>query len=246
VARLKPEEVESRRREIIDAAKICFLRSGFHRTTTDEICREASITPGGLYHYFSGKEAIISAVIQQSTDDVVDQLRTMIDTSADSASAFQEIAQFFLQMWRSPGLDDEVRLDIEIWAEALKSDVLNQISGESWAMRRQVLEDMIRRNAADGLFNTTDVDARGFSSLLIATGVGLRIANLLWKDDFDLNGAIASLFLVHSGRLVITMPEIPALPVTQVDRAVNGKRAQAGRLHRQADQKRSSVAKAKA
>jgi len=37
VPKLKPEELESRRNEIIDAARACFLRNGFHRTTTDEI-----------------------------------------------------------------------------------------------------------------------------------------------------------------------------------------------------------------
>ncbi len=37
--KLKPEEMESRKRETIEAARRCFLRSGFHQTTTDEIRR---------------------------------------------------------------------------------------------------------------------------------------------------------------------------------------------------------------
>ncbi|MCH8345772.1 MAG: helix-turn-helix transcriptional regulator, partial [Chloroflexi bacterium] len=64
--KLKPEEVELRRQEIIDAARTCFLRSGFHQTTTDEICHEASITPGGLYHYFDSKDDMISAVVMDT------------------------------------------------------------------------------------------------------------------------------------------------------------------------------------
>ena len=81
--KLKPEELESRRREIIDAARECFLRSGFHQTTTDEICRAASITPGGLYHYFASKEEIISAVIQQTSRDVAARMSEMIEEPHD-------------------------------------------------------------------------------------------------------------------------------------------------------------------
>ena len=69
--KLKPEEVEHRRQEIIEAARRCFLRNGFHQTTTDEICHEAAITPGGLYHYFDSKEAIISAVIEDAARSAV-------------------------------------------------------------------------------------------------------------------------------------------------------------------------------
>ncbi len=65
--KLKPEEIENRRREIVVAARACFLRNGFHQTTTDEICHEAAISPGGLYHYFGSKEEIISAVIEDTT-----------------------------------------------------------------------------------------------------------------------------------------------------------------------------------
>src|SRR3972149_4587536 len=77
VPKLKPEEVETRSREIIEAARRCFLRNGFHQTTTDDICREAAMTPGGLYHYFGSKEEIISAVIGGAAQDAVKHLGTM-------------------------------------------------------------------------------------------------------------------------------------------------------------------------
>lgn len=210
--RLKPEELESRRREIVEAARSCFLRNGFHRTTTDDICRQASITPGGLYHYFRGKEEIITAVIQETTDSAIGPMREVIESPTQPGTAFQQLSQFFMEMWQNPELDSAVRLDIEIWAEALKNDKLNDINKQSWAMQRQLIEDMCKRNASDGLYSMPDVDTRGLSSLLLAILVGFRIGKVLWKEDFDLNAAIVTLFLVHTGRLTITMPEIPGLP----------------------------------
>ena len=215
--KLKPEELESRRQEIVDAARACFLRSGFHRTTTDEICREAAITPGGLYHYFGGKDEIIAAVIQQSANEVVGRLHTMLEEAGNMRAAFGDLAAFFMEQMHDPNIDNVMRLDIEIWTEALKNEKLYQNSQAGWAMRRQWLETMVRRGAEEGIYNTKDVDARGLSSLLVAILVGLRIGKLLWKDDFDLNGAIAAMFLVHSGRLRMELPGLNGIvaPVRQ-------------------------------
>jgi AcrR family transcriptional regulator len=206
--KLKPEELESRRQEIVDAARTCFLRSGFHRTTTDEICREAAITPGGLYHYFGGKDEIIAAVIQQSATDVVQRLQTMLDEAGDMRSAFGQIASFFIESMQDPNTDNVTRLDIEIWAEALKNDKLYQISQEGWASRRRTMEMIVRKNAEEGLYNMKEIDTKGLSSLLVAMLVGMRLGKLLWQDDFDINGAIAAMFLVHSGRLTLEMPNL--------------------------------------
>ena len=209
--KLKPEELESRRQEIVDAARTCFLRTGFHRTTTDEICREAAITPGGLYHYFGGKDEIIAAVIQQSATDVVERLHTMLEAAGDMRSAFSEVSAFFIETMHDPTIENVTRLDIEIWAEALKNQKLYQISQEGWATRRRAMEMMVRKSADEGLYSMNDVDARGLSSLLLAILVGMRIGKVLWRDDFDLNGAIAAMFLVHSGRLTLELPNVDGI-----------------------------------
>jgi AcrR family transcriptional regulator len=215
--KLKPEELESRRQEIIDAARTCFLRNGFHRTTTDEICRQASITPGGLYHYFGGKDEIIAAVIQQQAQDVTGRIRGMLDAAGGMRPAFGEVAQLFIETMNDPNIDSVVRLEIEIWAEGMKNPKLGEISREAWALRQELMESMVERGAKEGLYNTKDVDARGLGSLLVAILLGMRLSKVLWKDDFDLNGAIAAMFMVHSGRLVMEMPGLNGIiaPVKQ-------------------------------
>jgi len=208
VPKLKPQELEARRREIIVSARACFLRDGFHQTTTDQICKEASITPGGLYHYFSGKEELISAVIEYSTEETVGKLRAAAEETEDIGSAFQELAAFLFQTMRDPDIDNVVRLDMEIWVEGLKNEKLAEISRRSWAARRQVLERFIERSVKEGLYSTDDIDQKGFASLLMAILIGLRLGKLVWKDDFDLNGAMRMLFLMNAGRLAANFPTI--------------------------------------
>ena len=203
--KLKPEELEARRQEIIEAARACFLRSGFHQTTTDEICREAAITPGGLYHYFGSKEEIISAVIQQTAQNTVQRLRSMIEESSDVHSAFREVGAFFLDTMHDPDLDNVTRLDVEIFAETLKNEKLAEISRGSWALRRQWLESLIRRGVEEGIYTSENVDVQGLASLLLAIFIGLRMGKLLWREEFDVAGALRALFLMHAGRLTADM-----------------------------------------
>src|SRR5687768_8974370 len=57
------EHVGARRRQILAAALRCFARHGFHRTTMQDIFREADLSPGAVYSYFKGKDDLIVAII---------------------------------------------------------------------------------------------------------------------------------------------------------------------------------------
>ncbi len=198
--KLKPEELESRRREIIDAARECFLQSGFHQTTTDEICRTASITPGGLYHYFASKEEIISAVIEDTSRVAVDNMKSTAEASGNVRSTVQTLSSEFFERARDPQLESTTRLDLEIWSETLRNEKLADITRGSRALRRQWLESLIRQGQMDGPY-TDQVDPKGFADLIMAIFDGLRLGRLLWRDDFELEGALQSLVLMYTGQL---------------------------------------------
>ena len=200
MSKLKPQEVEQRKREIIEAARTCFLRNGFYQTTTDEICREAAITPGGLYHYFGSKEEIISAVIEDAALMTVQNLRSTAEASGDVRTAVQALATLFFQWVRDPQLDNVTRLDMEIWAETLRNEKLAGIARESRALRRRWLESLIRGAIQEGVY-ANEVDPRGLANLIMSIFDGLRLGRLLWRDDFDLDGALQALMLMQSGRL---------------------------------------------
>lgn len=65
-----PARHADRRRHILDAAAGLFARHGYERTTTAQICRAAGISPGNLYHYFSSKQEVFTAVLTQDEGSV--------------------------------------------------------------------------------------------------------------------------------------------------------------------------------
>jgi AcrR family transcriptional regulator len=60
--KLSEETQRLRRARILDAAETCFSRAGFHRTTMQEICKHAGVSPGAVYLYFKSKEDLIEGL----------------------------------------------------------------------------------------------------------------------------------------------------------------------------------------
>lgn len=53
--------------KLIDAALAVFSRKGFSASTTKDIARQAGVTDGLIYHYFTSKEELLWAVIDRHT-----------------------------------------------------------------------------------------------------------------------------------------------------------------------------------
>lgn len=84
------EIAERRRRQILEAATVCFARRGFHRATMPEICAEAALSPGSVYRYFRGKEEIIEAIVEEDLTEslgAIERLARIPDSRAALAAA---------------------------------------------------------------------------------------------------------------------------------------------------------------
>ena len=199
--KLKPKEVETRNREILDAARACFLRKGFHGTSTDDICREASITPGGLYHYFGSKDELIAAVIEDAAKQAVANLSALAEESANTRSSVRALSALVAQSAKSPEMELATRLDLDIWAETLRNEKLADTTKQAWRIRRGWLESLIQSGIAEGYY-ASEVDPRGLANLFMTLWLGLRLGRVLWREDFDADSTIHALALMHTGRIL--------------------------------------------
>jgi AcrR family transcriptional regulator len=70
---------EDRRRQILDAAWTCFARNGFHKTSMPDVFAESGLSSGAVYSYFPSKEALITAIAEVSTQQLVTALSDRIE-----------------------------------------------------------------------------------------------------------------------------------------------------------------------
>ncbi|MGL4673261.1 MAG: TetR/AcrR family transcriptional regulator, partial [Wohlfahrtiimonas sp.] len=103
---------------ILDAAVVCFAKKGFHSTTTAEICREAGMSPGHVFHYFSSKQEIIEAIAENDRIIFADIFTENVNEAkvVDSIVAIiREVVKYITVYHVS------ARLCIEINAEATRN-----------------------------------------------------------------------------------------------------------------------------
>lgn len=118
--KIDPERQQSKRQHILEAAIRCFIRSGFHQTRTAEICREANMSPGNLFHYFDSKEAIIAAVVVEGPNELGDLLEHA-SAAPDLFAALLEAIDQQLALLTQPAY---TRLSLEAIAEAVRNPVV--------------------------------------------------------------------------------------------------------------------------
>ena len=203
--KLKPEEIALRRREIVEAARRCFIRSGFHQTTTDEICREANITPGGLYHYFANKEELIKAVIQYASANTLNLVQEAVETEPDPRSALRKMGAYFLQAFYEPDFENIARLDLETWSEALRNPGLLKIIHDARGATRDSVAEVIREGVRRGDL-TGQVDPVALANLFTSINTGLRLGLLLGPNDVDPNKVMEALGIIIRGELIPKPP----------------------------------------
>jgi len=92
--------------KIIAAAWKLFYEQGYDDTTIEEIVEESKTSKGSFYHYFSGKDALLSS-LSDLFDDQYQNLIPQLDDSMDSFDKLMYLNQELFSM-----IDSSVSLDL--------------------------------------------------------------------------------------------------------------------------------------
>src|SRR5690606_27029798 len=144
MAKLSPETLRERSDHILDAAGRCFARAGFHRTTMQDICREAEVSPGALYLYFDSKEALIAGICERERAEFAARFADM-PTGDDFMRALAALGRQFLEDPMHRRL-----LCIEVGMEAARNPKLGEIQQSVDRFVRASFHDLFSRLEAEG------------------------------------------------------------------------------------------------
>ena len=134
-------------RHILDAAVVCFAKKGFHSTTTAEICREAGMSPGHVFHYFASKQEIIEAIAENDRVIFADIFAENVNEAkvVDSIVAIIRAVVKYITVYHV-----SARLCIEINAEATRNPEIMKIFLENEKWNKKALTDLITIGIQNG------------------------------------------------------------------------------------------------
>jgi AcrR family transcriptional regulator len=168
----------ARRRQILEAAAACFARDGFHRTSMQDIVRECGVSAGLVYRYFAGKDDMIEAIVTEWHE----QRRAPLAAARDAADP-DELAAAYLDLLRSlgePGARDDLRLGVQVWAEAVRTPRIRDLVRRGVDDPRAIVADLVRGRPE--LAGAVDPDA--LARLFIAVYQGLMLQTV-WDETVD-------------------------------------------------------------
>ncbi|MCH9808116.1 MAG: TetR/AcrR family transcriptional regulator [Alphaproteobacteria bacterium] len=207
--KLKPETLEARREHILDAAELCFARSGFHRCTMADIFTAAGISAGALYVHFESKEALIAGIVERDRARLAEQFAEL-SFATDLAAALTGLGEYYAV--EQP--QHKRVLNLEIAAESTRNEKIAEIC---LACDRQVTEglaDLIERAQQDGRA-AADVDPQQLAQMLCVIGEGL-----FWRravdPQFDAK-ALMPTVMAAVAALINPTPQHPAANLKAAD-----------------------------
>jgi TetR/AcrR family transcriptional regulator, repressor for uid operon len=172
--RLKPHIQRQRREHILEAAERCFARAGFHRTTMQDICREACVSSGALYIYFDSKEALIEGIAERDRKEFQRRFEA-VAAAPDLMAALTDLCHHYF-IHEPP---HKRLMCIEIGLEATRSDRVGEIFRGVDTLVRDSFESLFQRLADSGRI-APELDVPTLARVCMTIGDGL-----FWRRATD-------------------------------------------------------------
>lgn len=197
--RLSETQQEERRARILDAAERCFVRAGFHRTTMQDICREAGVSPGALYIWFQSKEALIAGIAARNRDEVLSSFAALATADDFVAGMRRVLADCILN--HPP---QKAVLCLEIGAEATRNPAVAETLSRFDKTVLQALTDILDKAVREGRIAPT------MPTKELAEAMHVIADGLFWRravqKDFDADAAGRVLLALVSAALGPNLP----------------------------------------
>lgn len=167
---------EARPQELLDAALDHFVERGFAATRLDDVARAAGVSKGTLYLYFSSKEDLFKAVVQESVIPLLGEAEGMIERfDGNSEALFRTIVAIW---WEKMGRTRLSGLPKLMMAEAGNFPELARFYQEEVIDRAEnMVKTILKRGMASGEFRNVELE---FTPRILIAPV---IMIMMWKHS---------------------------------------------------------------
>lgn len=155
---------ESRREQILTAARQCFIEQGFHPTRMEDIASTAGLSKGGIYFHFESKQKVFDALVDEEFERSMKFLKEVTAGNANIAEKMQVLGRHYLEYFSSA--PDAPRFFIVMGEIGLRDAALKK---KLQVMQTAFIEEIARlveQGIDEGVLRP--VDARAVAALLKA------------------------------------------------------------------------------
>jgi TetR/AcrR family transcriptional regulator, transcriptional repressor of aconitase len=177
--RVSQAHLDARRQQILDAARRCFVRNGFHATSMQDVLGEAGLSAGAVYRYFRSKDEIVTAIASAALHDIAGALEP---GENGAVPPVEEVVARVLTAVENLGETQDVpKLAVQIWGEAVRSPAVFERVRDALEGIRAALARQARQYQDRGMM-TREVPPEQVARVLVAITAGFMVQYALVGD----------------------------------------------------------------
>lgn len=170
----REQTTASRRRQILDAAVMCFLEQGYHQTGVRDIARRAGVSLGNLYNHFPGKHDVLVEIASLEREE----MKPFLEALSKPLPAHEVLDRFVIAYAKYLAKPDNVILSIEISSEAVRQpDIAALFLGNREELITKISQVLTRGISEGGIRDLSSADE--FAQLLVSVVEGSAYRSVL-------------------------------------------------------------------
>ena len=185
---------KARRAQLLDSALEVFVAQGYHSAAMDDIAERAGVSKPVLYQHFPGKLELYLALLEQSSDWIIDATRSALASTTDNKQRVLATMQVFYDYVSNAQGAFRLVFESDLTNEPAVRERVDRVTTDCAAMIALViredtgLPDAEARLLAVSLVGMAQVSARfwlseasGIKPLVTQGDAAALVAGLAWR-----------------------------------------------------------------
>lgn len=172
---------QERAQRILDAAARLILRWGYHKTTLDDISKEAGVAKGTMYLHWKTREELFAALIRREKVEMAEDIRQRIAADPEGATLRGMLKHSALALVKRPLMKAVLLRDMDMLGKLAQSEHSETIYTERLAGFKAYLELLREQNLV-----RTDLSLKAEMYILSAIFGGFFLVAPLVPEEFIL------------------------------------------------------------
>lgn len=136
--------VSEKKTRILNAAKECFSRYGYDKTTLEDIGKAVGLNKASLYYYFKNKDSIFAAVIIDEADRLLESLREKLSHVTGGCEKILTYLEEKLKYFQEVTHLLELTMDIIRNVQPFFKDLYQELNDKERTFLAEILNTSIR------------------------------------------------------------------------------------------------------
>jgi AcrR family transcriptional regulator len=145
---------QTRREQILSAARKCFVERGYHPTRMEDIAATAGLSKGGVYFHFDSKREVFDALVEEEYQRSLEVMRDIASEKATIPEKMQRLASTFVSSFSSS--PDSPRFFIVMGEMALRDEAMALKLRERQTHFIDEIARLLEQGVAEGFLRPID------------------------------------------------------------------------------------------